>query len=223
MRHVTSNLRALRVISRRRSNSVAFGTERTFSEPRSQTVFMSTRPSNIPISDIDPYSDETLIDPWGAYAELQSLGAAVWLTKYQMLALARYDSVLRALKEVSAFSSASGVMMNDDMNQVLRGNTLCSDGADHQRSRRLIGKPLTPTALKSLRDEITSKAERLVDGLVARGTFCAITDLATFLPVDIVASAVGLPQGCGPVSALSWFRSPPPHRRRFTTPRLCRA
>jgi cytochrome P450 len=148
---------------------------------------------NCPVSELDPYSDEALIDPWGAYAELQRLGSAVWLTKYQMFALTRYDSVLRALKDVSAFSSASGVMMNDDMNHVLRGNTLCSDGTDHQRSRRL-GKPLTPTALKSLRDEITSKAEQLVDGLVARGTFCAITELATFLPVDIVASAVGLPQ-----------------------------
>jgi cytochrome P450 len=111
-----------------------------------------------------------------------------------MFAITRYDSVLRALKDASVFSSASGVMMNDDMNQVLRGNTLCSDGADHERLRRVIGKPLTPTALKSLREEMTSKAERLVDGLVAKGTFCAITELATFLPVDIVASAVGLPQ-----------------------------
>jgi cytochrome P450 len=147
-----------------------------------------------PVSELDPYSDEVLSDPWGAYAELQRLGSAVWLTKYQMFALTRYDSVLRALKDASAFSSASGVMMNDDMNQVLRGNTLCSDGADHQRSRRVIGKPLTPTALKSLQDEISSKAERLVDGLVAKGTFCAITELATFFPLDIVASSVGLPQ-----------------------------
>jgi len=41
-----------------------------------------------------------------------------------MFALTRYDSVVRALKDTSAFSSASGVMMNDEMNQVLRGNTL---------------------------------------------------------------------------------------------------
>jgi cytochrome P450 len=119
-----------------------------------------------PVSELDPYSHEALIDPWGAYAELQRLGSAVWLTKCQMFALTRYDSVR---------------------------HTLCSDGPDHQRSRRVIGKPLTPMALKSLRDEITSKAERLVDGLVAKGTFCAITELATFLPVDMVASAVGLP------------------------------
>jgi hypothetical protein len=44
-----------------------------------------------------------------------------------MFALTRYDSVIQALKDASAFSSASGVMMNDEMNQVLRGNTLCSE------------------------------------------------------------------------------------------------
>jgi len=30
-----------------------------------------------------------------------------------------------------SFVSRNGVMMNDRMNQVLRGNTLCSDGAEH--------------------------------------------------------------------------------------------
>jgi cytochrome P450 len=150
--------------------------------------------ANAPISDLDPYSDEALIEPWAMYRELQGLGSAVWLTRYQMFALTRYDSVIRALKDASAFSSASGVMMNDEMNQVLRRNTLCSDGADHQRSRRVIGKPLSSMALKSLQEEITSKAERLVERLVSKGTFCAITELATFLPMDIVATAVGLPQ-----------------------------
>jgi cytochrome P450 len=83
-----------------------------------------------------------LIDPWAVYGELQRLGSAVWLNKYRMFALTRHDSVLRALKDVSAFSSASGVMMNDDMNHVRRDNTLCSDGTDHQRARRIIRKPL---------------------------------------------------------------------------------
>ena len=150
--------------------------------------------SHAPVSDIDPYSDEALIEPWDMYRALRSVGPAAWLTRYQMFALTRYDSVIRALKDASAFSSASGVMMNDDMNHVLRGNTLCSDGADHQRLRGIIAKPLTPTALQALKSEITAKAEQLVDRLVAKGRFCAVADLATALPVDIVASAVGLPQ-----------------------------
>jgi cytochrome P450 len=53
---------------------------------------------------------------------------------------------------------------------------------------------LTATGLAALRSEITEKAEALVDRLVAKRTFCAVAELATALPVDIVASAVGLPE-----------------------------
>jgi cytochrome P450 len=60
-----------------------------------------------PISDADPYADEALIDPWDMYRELRDLGPAVWLARYEMFALTRYDSVIRALKDASAFSSAS--------------------------------------------------------------------------------------------------------------------
>jgi cytochrome P450 len=160
---------------------------------------VSTEPTRIPdsrapVSDIDPYSDAALTEPWDAYRQLQNLGPAVWLSRYQMFALTRYDSVVRALSDAETFSSASGVMMNDDMNQVLRGNTLCSDGEEHRRLRRIITRPLTAKAMVSLRLEITTKAEALVERLVAKREFCAVTELATALPVDIVASAVGLPE-----------------------------
>ena len=160
---------------------------------------MTTQPTQVvetrvPVSEIDPYSDEVLIEPWDAYRELQALGPAVWLARYQMFALTRYDSVVKALADASTFSSASGVMMNEDMNNVLRGNTLCSDGAEHRRLRRIIAKPLTAAGLNSLKSEITTKAEALVDRLVTRRAFCAVAELATALPVDIVASAVGLPE-----------------------------
>jgi cytochrome P450 len=147
-----------------------------------------------PTSDLDPYCDAALAEPWNVYRELQDLGSAAWLARYQMFALTRYDSVLRALRDASAFSSASGVMMNDDMNRELRGNTLCTDGDEHRRLRRLIAKPLSAAALDALKSEITTKAEQLVDRLVAKRQFCAVAELATALPVDIVASAVGLPE-----------------------------
>jgi len=85
-------------------------------------------------------------------------------------------------------------MMNDDMNPVLRGNTLCSDGAAHHRLRRVVIRPLTPVALKSLQDEVEREAEVLVDRLCARGQFCATVELAAYLPVTIVSNAVGLPE-----------------------------
>jgi cytochrome P450 len=146
-----------------------------------------------PKSDIDPYCDEALIEPWDTYRDLQALGPAVWLNKYRLFALTRYDSVMQALRNHGTFSSASGVMMNEEMNHVLRGNTLCSDGASHQHLRGIIGKPLTPIALAALKSEIDTKAENLVDRLVRKQVFCAVSELAKALPVEIVASAVGLP------------------------------
>src|SRR5262249_32985059 len=58
----------------------------------------------------------------------------------------------------------------------------------------VIARPLAPIALNALKSEITTKAEQLVERLIAMRTFCAVADLATGLPVDIVANAIGLPE-----------------------------
>src|SRR3981189_2397792 len=79
-----------------------------------------------PTSTLDPYADEALLNPWPLYRELREMVQVVWLQKYGMFALTRYDVVVKALRDWQAFPSSFGVMMNDDTNQLLRGNTLCS-------------------------------------------------------------------------------------------------
>jgi cytochrome P450 len=147
-----------------------------------------------PTSALDPYADEALLNPWPLYRELREMGPVVWLEKYGMFALTGYDVVVKALRDWEAFPSSFGVMMNDDMNQVLRGNTLCSDGDAHNRLRRVVIRPVTPVALESLKEEVEREAEAIVDRLCARGRFCATRELATYLPVTIVSRAVGLPE-----------------------------
>lgn len=46
--------------------------------------------SGIPVSRLAPYSDDALFEPWQTYMDLQKLGSAVWLEKYEMFALTRY-------------------------------------------------------------------------------------------------------------------------------------
>ena len=145
-------------------------------------------------SDYDPYTDAALLDPWPGYKKLRDAGPAVWLTKYEMFALTRYDSVRRALIDWESFPSRNGVMMNDQMNKVLRGNTLCSDGAEHDALRDVLVRPLTPGALRPVKEQITVEAETLVDRLAAEGTFDAATDLANHLPVTVVSNLIGLPE-----------------------------
>jgi len=165
----------------------------TVSKPE-QASAMNASTIGAPTSAMDPYADQALLNPWPLYRELREMAPAVWLEKYAMFALTRYDCVVKALRDWAAFPSSFGVMMNDDMNQVLRGNTLCSDGDAHNRLRRVVMRPVTPAALKSLEDEVEREAEGLVDRLCARGRFCVATELATYLPVTIVSNAVGLPE-----------------------------
>src|SRR5437868_13928107 len=110
-----------------------------------------------------------------------NLGAAVWLSKYDMYVLSRFDAVREALANAAVFSSAHGVTMNEKMNQTLQGGLLCSDKPHHDVLRKVIEKPLTPKALSALRERVMSEADALVERLVARGTFDAVSDLAHYL------------------------------------------
>src|SRR6267154_2376930 len=122
----------------------------------------TTLAGRAPTSTLDPYMDQALLNPWPLYRELREMGPVVWLEKYGMFALTRYDVVVKVLRDREAFPSSFGVMMNDDMNQLLRGNTLCSDGDAHHRLRRVVMQPLTPVAIKSLQDEVERETEAVV-------------------------------------------------------------
>jgi cytochrome P450 len=111
-----------------------------------------------------------------------------------MMALARYKDVTEAMRNWQVFSSAQGVMMNQPMNDTLRGIVLCSDDPEHAALRRVIAKPITPLAIKAYSELISTEAEALVERLVARKHFDAAIDLAQYLPVTIVSKLVGLPE-----------------------------
>jgi cytochrome P450 len=159
---------------------------------------------NVPAAyDIDLYSDEVLDEPYPHYTALRELGAAVWLPRNGLWAIGRHADVRAALFDHAVFSSAQGVAANDRTNTVSRGNLLASDPPDHDLLRQVVGGPLTPKAVAELRGTIESAAERLIDRLIAQGSFDAISDLATHLPVTIVSELVGLPEA-GRQNMLKW-------------------
>lgn len=159
-----------------------------------------------PASDTDLFSDEVLPDPYPTYARLRELGPVVWLSRIGFFLLTRYDEVRAALADPATFSSAHGVMMNERMNEASRGVLLCSDGAEHDAMRKVLGAPLTPKALKQLTERIDTEAEALIDRLVFKGRIDAATELAQYLPVTIVSELVGLPSE-GRARMLVWAQA----------------
>lgn len=156
-----------------------------------------------PIYDVDLYSDEVLRDPYPHYKALRELGAVVWLPRNGLHAVARFEDVRAALRNPAVFSSAQGIAANDHVNTISRGTTLASDAPLHDRLRAIIAAPLLPRALEEIAPQIRTEARRLVDELVDRGQFDAVSDLAQHLPLTIVSKLVGL-EDHGRSSMLRW-------------------
>ena len=60
---------------------------------------MNTSTTGAPTSTLDPYADQTLLNSWPQYRELREMGRAVWMEKYRMFALTRYDAIVNVLRD----------------------------------------------------------------------------------------------------------------------------
>ena len=125
-----------------------------------------------PSSDIDLFTDASLLAPYENYRKLRDLGPVVWLERHEMFVMARYDDVRAALSLPEVFSSAHGVMMNERMNTLLRGITLCTDGEEHDVLRRIIMSRFPRSRCAVLR---TASATRRMTWSIAWSTGSAST------------------------------------------------
>ena len=151
-------------------------------------------PAGVPTSDVDLFSDEILAEPYDAYQQLRDLGPVVWLERLDAYVLPRYAEVRQALGDPAAFCSGQGVGLNEFINHGGQGTTLMSDGEAHDRQREVIGQPLTPRHLADLKPDVTQLADDLIDRLVERGTFDAVSDLAEVIPSTWVPDLLGWPE-----------------------------
>ncbi len=159
---------------------------------------------NIPVSDIDFYSDEVIKDPYPVYAHLRELGPVVYMEKNDLYLVARYQEVSEVLLQPLRFVSSKGVSPIPRVNDILVGSTLNSDPPVHDKTRAVTSEPLLPGALVEIEPRLKLAADQLIETLCARGEFDAITDFAQYLPMTIVAELVGLPQAADSTQMLKW-------------------
>ena len=152
--------------------------------------------AELPVSDADPFSHEVLEDPLPFHHQLREAGPVVYLSRYDVHALGRYEEVHAALVDWQQFQSAAGVgLSNFRTEKPWRPPSLLleADPPRHDAPRRVLTKVLGPRALRRLRDRWTADAEQLVDSVLAAGTeFDAVPTLAEAFPLRVFPDAVGL-------------------------------
>ncbi len=151
--------------------------------------------TEIPHLDVDPFSEGFLSHPYRYHERLRDAGPVVWLDKYKIYAMARYKEVSETLKNWQMFCSGRGVGLSDfAKEEPWRPPSLLleTDPPMHEKTREIVAKTITVAALNALRPKWESIAESLVETLVARGGFDAVTELAEVFPLRVFPDAVGI-------------------------------
>lgn len=144
-------------------------------------------------------------DPYDTYAALRATtpicyiegrDQPTWLlTRYDDVVAMLRDPRLSAARETSDLQGPGVPETFRRFGQVLGCMMLLKDGFDHQRLRSLVNKAFTPRMVEQLRPRIEVIVERLLDDMLHRGEagMDVIRDLATPLPVVVIAELLGVP------------------------------
>jgi len=156
-----------------------------------------------PVSDADPFSEENLRDPAPLHAALRDAGPVVYLSRYDVYALARYEQVHEALVNWQQFVSRHGVgLSNFKYEKPWRPPSVLleADPPLHDAPRRVLAKILGQRELRRLREAWQADAAALVDEVLAAHPagaggwteFDAVPALAEAFPLRVFPDAVGL-------------------------------
>ena len=155
----------------------------------------AARPEGVPVITADPFSLEHLTEPHALHEQMREAGPVVFLERYGIWGMARYEQVNAALKDWKTFSSAAGVGLSDFRKEKpWRPPSLLleADPPAHTRAREVVGPILSPRALEAVREHFEREASALVERLAALGSFDAVSQLAEVYPIKVFGDAVGL-------------------------------
>jgi len=162
-----------------------------------QTATSSAHTLNIsaPSLDMDPFSDDFLTDPYPYHEVMREAGPVVWLEKYGVWAVARYQQARSVLMDWQNFISSAGVgLANFRTETPFRPPSLLleADPPDHTRARNILVRVMSPKIIKQIRADFAAFAEELVDRLVEQREIDAVKDLGEVYPVKVFPDALGL-------------------------------
>jgi cytochrome P450 len=151
--------------------------------------------AGIPYVDIDPFSAAFLEDPYPSHHALRDAAAVVWLPAIGAFGMARYSEVKAALSDHVTYCSGRGVGLADFAKEVpFRPASLLleTDPPLHDRTRALMNKIVSLSALRARRERWQAVADSLLTRLVQKRTFDGVKELSEAFPMQVFPETIGL-------------------------------
>src|SRR3569623_497621 len=147
----------------------------------------------IPTTDIDMFSAESVRNARRVDDDLREMAPVVWLERENIAMLGRHEHVSKYLVDWKSFSSTSRPW--HDPNSVRPEILLTDDPPRHTQVRAVIGRALSPKAMKEMEDRFRREAEVLVDDLLtlAGEEIDAVSGITARYVHKVLPDIMGLP------------------------------
>jgi cytochrome P450 len=156
----------------------------------------------------DMFTPDVLADPYTYYGRLRDEDPVHWNDAYALWVITRHDDVTWMTRHNELFSSA--VFKNDPrpaypaidesdlgLYEYVRNyqgdQFIQHDRPEHLDMRRIVHGYFTPKAMESWRPFIVNAVKELLDAAEEKGEMDVMRDLATPLPVLVIAQMMGVP------------------------------
>jgi cytochrome P450 len=156
----------------------------------------------------DMFTPNVIADPYTYYGRLRNEDPIHWNDKYELWAVTRYDDLVWLTRHHELFSSAvfkndprpaypaideSDLGLYEYVKNYQADQFIQHDRPEHLEMRRVMHSYFTPKQMEAWRPFVQEAVKELLDAAEEKGEMDVMRDLATPLPVMVIAQMMGVP------------------------------
>ena len=157
----------------------------------------------------DMFTPEVIADPYAYYGRLRDEDPVHWNEKYELWVVTRHDDLVWLTRHHELFSSAvfkndprpaypaideSDLGLYEYVRNYLSDQFIQHDRPHHLEMRKVVHGYFTPQSLEEWRPFVRKAVKHLLDAVEDKGRMDVMRDLATPLPVLVIAEMMGVPE-----------------------------
>jgi cytochrome P450 len=161
----------------------------------------------------DLFTPDVIANPYAYYGQLRDEDPVHWNSSYELWLITRHDDLVWLTRHHELFSSAvfrndprpayppiaeSDLGLYDYVRNYQGDQFIQHDRPEHLEMRRVMHSYFTPKSMEAWRPFVREAVKELLDAAEEKGSMDVMRDLATPLPVLVIAEMMGVPRSDRP-------------------------
>lgn len=152
----------------------------------------------------DPLARDFQHNPYPVYEELRASTPIFYWEPWKLWFFTRYEDVNTLLRDRRLGRTMQHILPPEEryvpppaiepFARISQHSMFDKEPPEHTRLRGLVHKVFTPRRVESLRGQITTMTNQLLDAVVDKGQFELLSDFAVPLPVNVISEMLGVPE-----------------------------